>query len=233
MTSTPNPINGLDALLTPEESVLILMDYQPFQFAAVNSHEQTMIVNNVVGLAKSAKIFGVPTIITAVISDRGGKTIQPLLDVFPDQEPIERTWINTWQDEKVTRVVKKLGRKKLIMAGLWTDVCVAHPAIQAAGEGYHVFAVTDACGSVSLEAHEMAVRRMVAAGVVPLTWMTITGEFQRDWAREESAAKLAEALTHHGGMTGIAFNWEQQLLNQPRAQDSSAESASARQAVDA
>ncbi len=216
MISTSNPKNGLGALLTPEESVLILMDYQPFQFAAVNSHEQTMIVNNVVGLARAAKIYGIPTILTAVISNQGGRTIQALQDVFPDQAPIERTWINTWQDTNVTDVVKKLGRKKLIMAGLWTDVCVAHPAIQATGEGYHVFAVTDACGSVSLEAHDMAVRRMVDAGVVPLTWMTVVGELQRDWARTETVGKLAEALSSHGGMTGIAFNWEQQLLTQPR-----------------
>jgi nicotinamidase-related amidase len=216
MTSNQNPPNGLEALLTPEECVLILMDYQPFQFAGVRSHEQTMIVNNVVGLAKIAKIFGVPTIITAVVSGRGGQTIQALLDVFPDQTPIERTWINTWQDENVVNEVKKLGRKKLIMAGLWTDICVAHPAIQAAGEGYHVHAVTDACGSVSREAHEMAVRRMVGAGVVPLTWMTLVGEFQRDWARAGTAEAMAGTLTQHGGMTGIASAWEQQLLNQPR-----------------
>jgi nicotinamidase-related amidase len=98
MTSNPNPKNGLEALLTPEESVLVLIDFQPFQFAGVGSHEQKMIVNNVVGLAKIAKAFGVPTIVTGVVSDRGGQTIQELLDVFPDQEPIERTWINTWQD---------------------------------------------------------------------------------------------------------------------------------------
>jgi nicotinamidase-related amidase len=216
MTSNPNPKNGLEALLTPEESVLVLIDFQPFQFAGVGSHEQKMIVNNVVGLAKIAKAFGVPTIVTGVVSDRGGRTIQELLDVFPDQEPIERTWINTWQDSNVTDLVEKLGRKKLIIAGLWTDICVAHAAIQAAGEGYHVFAVTDACGSYSMEAHEMAVRRMVGAGVVPLTWMTLAGEFQRDWARLETAEKLAEPLSSHGGMTGIALRWEQQLLSQPR-----------------
>ncbi len=216
MAQKPNPKAGLDALLTPEESVLILMDHQPFQFAAVNSHEQTMILNNVVGLAKTAKIFGIPTILTTVVSDRGGRLIQPLQDVFPEQEPIERTWINTWQDERVTDAVKRMGRRKLIMAGLWTDVCLAHPAIQATGEGFHVFAVTDASGSVSIEAHETAVRRMTDAGVVPVTWMTVVGELQRDWARTETADLLAGMMSSHGGMTGIAFNWEQQLLTQPR-----------------
>jgi nicotinamidase-related amidase len=216
MTNDPIPTNGRDALLTPEESVLILIDHQPFQFAAVRSHEQTMIVNNVVGLAKTAKIFGIPTILTTVLAERGGRLIQELQDVFPDQKPIERTWINTWEDENVTNVVKKLGRKKLIIAGLWTDVCVAMPAIQAAGEGYHVFAVTDASGSVSLEAHEMSVRRMMNAGVVPITWMAITGELQRDWARVGTGEKLAGMMTPNGGMVGIAFNWERQLLNAPR-----------------
>jgi nicotinamidase-related amidase len=216
MAENPTPRNGLDALLTPEESVLILMDHQPFQFAAVRSHEQTMIVNNVVGLAKTAKLFGIPTVLTTVVADRGGRLIQELQDVFPDQEPIERTLINTWQDGNVTDVVRKLGRRKLIMAGLWTDVCLAMPAIQATGEGYHVFAVTDASGSVSVEAHEMAVLRMIQAGVVPLTWMTITGELQRDWARLETGEKMAGMMTPHGGMVGIAFNWEQQLLNAPR-----------------
>jgi nicotinamidase-related amidase len=216
MTDNSTPTNGLGALITPEEAVLILIDHQPFQFAGVRSHEQTMIVNNVVGLAKTAKIFGIPTILTTVVPDRGGRLIQELQDVFPDQEPIARTWINTWQDENVTEVVKKLGRKKLIMAGLWTDVCLAHAAIQAAGEGYHVFAITDASGSASLEAHEMAVRRMLYAGVIPLTWMTLTGELQRDWARLETAEQVAGLMTPHGGMVGIAFNWEQQLLNAPR-----------------
>jgi nicotinamidase-related amidase len=210
------PLNGLDALLTPDESLLLLMDHQPFQFAAVNSHEGTMIVNNVVGLAKTAKLFGVPTILTTVIEERGGLLIQALREVFPDQQPINRTWINTWQDERVTDIVKKSGRRKIIMAGLWTDVCVAHPAIQAAGEGYHVFVVTDACGSISVEAHEMAVRRMVSAGVVPVTWATVTGELQRDWARSATVQGLQEVLLQHGGAVGVALAWEQQLLAQPR-----------------
>src|SRR6202162_5057012 len=150
--------NGLNALLTPQESVLILIDHQPFQFANLHSHEPTMIVNNVIGLAKAAKIFNVPTILTTVTADRGGKLIKGLQDVFPDQKPIDRTWINTWEDARVVDAVKKTGRKKLIMAALWTEMCLTMPAIQAAGEGFEVYAVTDASGGVSAEAHEMAVR---------------------------------------------------------------------------
>ncbi|CAM5457069.1 hydrolase [Streptomyces cyaneofuscatus] len=209
--STPNKA-GLDALLTPEESVLVLIDHQPFQFANLNSHEPTMVVNNVVGLAKAAKAFGVPTILTTVLEERGGLLIQGIQDVFPEQKPIDRTFINTWQDQRVVEAVKATGRKKLILAGLWTEICLAMPAIQAAGEGFDVYAVTDASGGVSAEAHDMAVRRMVQAGVVPITWMAVLGEWQRDWAREETVPAAAEVQAQHGGASGVAFAWEMQLL---------------------
>ena len=212
LSSSPSPKSGLNALLTPQESVLLLIDHQPFQFANLHSHEPTMIVNNVVALAKTAKVFDVPTILTTVLEERGGYLIKALQDVFPEQKPIDRTFINTWEDERVVDAVKKTGRKKLIMAALWTEICLAMPAIQAAGEGYDVYAVTDASGGVSAEAHEMAVRRMVQAGVTPITWMAVAGELQRDWAREDTAQKLGEMLTAHGGGTGIAFAWELQLL---------------------
>ncbi|MEV7163837.1 hydrolase [Streptomyces microflavus] len=208
---------GLDALLTPEESVLVLIDHQPFQFANLNSHEPTMVVNNVVGLAKAAKAFGVPTVLTTVLEERGGLLIQGIQDVFPEQKPIDRTFINTWQDERVVDAVKATGRKKLILAGLWTEICLAMPAIQAAGEGFEVYAVTDASGGVSAEAHDMAVRRMVQAGVVPITWMAVLGEWQRDWAREETVQAAAEVQAQHGGATGVAFTWEMQLLAAGRA----------------
>lgn len=206
---------GLEALLTPEESVLVLIDHQPFQFTNLNSHESTMIVNNVVGLAKAAKVFGVPTVLTTVIEERGGYLIKGLQDVFPDQKPINRTLINTWQDRHVVDVVENTGRKKLIIAGLWTEVCVAMPALQALGEGYDVFVVTDASGGVTVEAHDMAVRRMVQAGVVPITWMAVASEWQRDWARESTAEALGPVLFDHGGASGIALTWELQLLATP------------------
>ena len=206
--------NGLNALLTPQESVLILIDHQPFQFANLHSHEPMMIVNNLIGLAKAAKVFGVPTILTTVLEERGGKLIKGLQGVFPEQKPIDRTLINTWQDARVVDAVKKTGRKKLIMAALWTEVCLAMPAIQATGEGYEVYAVTDASGGVSPEAHEMAVRRMVMAGVVPITWLAVASELQRDWARLETAKALGETVLDHAGASGTAFAWELQLLNQ-------------------
>src|SRR5256714_1218918 len=203
---------GLHALLTPQDCIPLLIDHQPFQFANLHSHEPTMVVNNVVGLAKTAKVFGVPTILTTVIEDRGGLLIKGLQDVFPEQKPIDRTFINTWEDSRVVEAVKKTGRKKLIMAALWTEICLAMPAIQALGEGYEVFIGTDASGGVTIEAHDMAVRRMVQAGAVPMTWMAVQGGLARDWARESTVPGVAEILAHNGGGSGVAFAWEMQLL---------------------
>lgn len=206
---------GLEALLRPEDSIVVLIDHQPFQFANLNSHEPTMVINAVAGLAKSAKIFNVPTILTTVVEERGGFIIKQIQDVFPEQKPINRTWINTWQDTAVTDLVAKSGRKQLIIAGLWTEVCVAMPAIQAAAEGYDVFVVTDACGSVSAEGHDMAIRRMVQHGITPINWVAVISEWQRDWARIETAAKLSSLMIEHTGATGVAYAWEQQLLATP------------------
>jgi len=203
---------GLQALLTPKESVLLLIDHQPFQFANIHSHEPTMIVNNVIGLAKTARVFGVPTILTTVVEERGGFLIKGLQDVFPEQKPINRTFINTWEDGRVVEAVQRTGRKKIVMAALWTEICLAMPAIQAMGEGYEVYIVTDASGGVSEEAHNMAVRRLVQAGAVPMTWLAVQAEWQRDWARESTVPGLAEVLAAHGGATGVAFAWETQLL---------------------
>jgi nicotinamidase-related amidase len=204
--------SGLQALLTPQDSVLLLIDHQPFQFANLHSHEPTMIVNNVIGLAKTAKVFNVPTILTTVVEERGGLLIKGLQDVFPEQKPINRTFINTWEDSRIVDVVKKTGRKKIVMAALWTEICLAMPALHAMGEGYDVYVVTDASGGVSPEAHDMAVRRLVQAGAVPMTWLAVQAEWQRDWAREATVPGLAQVLAEHGGGSGVAFAWEMQLL---------------------
>src|SRR5258705_12610306 len=120
MTMATTPQTGLEALLRPEDSILVLIDHQPYQFANLHSHEPTMIINNVVALAKLAKVFNVPTILTSVIEERGGYLIKGLLDVFPEQKPINRTFINTWQDKRVVNAVKATGRKQLVLAALWT-----------------------------------------------------------------------------------------------------------------
>jgi nicotinamidase-related amidase len=199
---------------------LILIDHQPFQFAGLRSHDTQTIINNVVGLAKAAKIFGVPTLLSTVVEERGGYLIKQLQDVFPEQKPIDRTFINTWEDERVVAWVRRTGRKKIVMAALWTEICLAMPVIQALGEGYEVYIVTDASGGVSVEAHEMAIQRMVQAGAVPITWTVFGSELQRDWARTATVAALAQTLVDHMGNVGTSFVWEQQLLNTPSEEKS-------------
>ncbi len=209
--------NGLASLLRPEDSVLVMIDHQPYQLANLNSHDPHMVVNNSAALAKAAKVFDVPTILTSVVADRGGRIFPQITDVFPGQEIIDRTFINTWEDPKVVDIVKATGRKQLIIAGLWTEICVAMPAIQAAGEGWDVTVITDASGAVSAEAHDVAIHRMIAAGVNMMTWMALAAEWQRDWARSKTAMPLNDVMLQHAAGSGIAFLWEQQLLNTPVA----------------
>src|SRR5258706_726265 len=155
---------GLDALLTPERSVLRLIDHQPFQFSNLHSHAPTLIVNNVVGLAKAAKAFKVPTILTTVTEERGGYLLKGIQDVFPTQKPINRTFINTWQDQRVVEEAKKTGRTQLIIAALGTEVCLAMPVIQSLADGYDVVFVTEASGGVSGDEHDSPGLLYVAAG---------------------------------------------------------------------
>jgi len=206
---------GLEALLTPDNCVVILIDHQPFQFAGLRSHDSQTVINNVVGLAKAAKSFGVPTLLTTVVEERGGYLLKQLQDVFPEQKPINRTFINTWEDVRVVEWVKQTGRKKIVMAALWTEICLAMPAIHALGDGYEVYIVTDASGGVSVEAHEVAIQRMVQAGAVPITFSVFGSELQRDWARTATVPGVAQMLVDHMGNVGTSLTWEQQLLATP------------------
>ena len=206
------PKVGLEALLTPDNCVLVLIDHQPFQLANVNSHEPTMVMNNVTGLAKTAKAYGIPTILTTVNEERGGRIFKSIQDVFPDQKTIDRTYINAWEDKRVVEAVKKTAKRKIVFAALWTEMCLAMPAIQAMGDGYDVYVVTDASGGVSVEAHDMGIRRLVAAGAQPITWLGMAGELQRDWARTQYLPDVAKIFADHGGATGSVLAWEMQLL---------------------
>jgi nicotinamidase-related amidase len=140
---------GLEALLTPDNCVVVMIDHQPFQLANVNSHEPTMVINNAIGLAMTARAYGIPTILTTVNEDSGGQIFKGVQDIFPDHKTINRTYINAWEDERVVEAVKKTGRKKVVFAALWTEMCLAMPAIHAMGDGYDVYVVTDASGGVS------------------------------------------------------------------------------------
>lgn len=212
MEKGTNGKTGIDALLTPDNCVLILMDHQPFQVSGVQNIDPAQMINNVVGLAKSARAFGVPTLLTTVVEERGGYLIKQLQDVFPEQKPINRTTINTWEDPRIVDWVEQTGRQKIVMAALWTEICLAFPAIHALGDGYEVYIVTDASGGVSQEAHQNGIQRMVQAGAVPLTWMVFLAELQRDWARAEMGAKVGEIMLEHAGGVGTNLAWELQLL---------------------
>ena len=198
---------GLEALLTPD------IDHQPFQLANVNSHEPTMVINNAIGLAMTAKAYGIPTILTTVNEERGGRIFKGIQDVFPDNKTINRTYINAWEDQRVVEAVKTTGRRKVVFAALWTEMCLAMPAIQAMGDGYDVYIVTDASGGVSVEAHDMAIRRLVAAGAQPITWLAMAGELQRDWARTQYLGDVGKIFAERAGATGSALAWEMQLLH--------------------
>ncbi|WP_093796869.1 hydrolase [Streptomyces sp. Wb2n-11] len=212
MTNHGITYTGLDALLTPENSVLLLIDHQGAQFAGMGSTDTNLVVNNVTALAKGAKLFDVPTVLTTVVEDRGGRIIRQLQEVFPEQTPIDRTAINTWEDQRVVDAVAATGRRDLVIAGLWTDICLAWPAIHALADGYRVFAVTDASGATTTEAHERGIQRMIQAGVIPTCAGTVISEWQRDWAREETVPGITDIMLQHGGSFGTSLAWELQLL---------------------
>jgi len=214
---TQSPVSAPKSLLDPKRSVLVLMDYQPMTLFGVRSHDPQTVVNNVTALAKMGRAFDVPVILTTIAgSTIGGEILPELQALFPDQKPIDRSWINAWEDPALRDAVLATGRDQIVMAGLWTEMCLAHPALHAREEGRQVYAVADASGGVSEEAHSCAMQRMVQAGVVPLTTGVILGEFQRDWARTETYDAVVEIARGHLGNFGQAANYYQtitKLLN--------------------
>jgi nicotinamidase-related amidase len=193
-----------EKLLTPKNHTLILIDHQPQMAFATRSIDIAELRNNVTGLAKAAKAFQVPTILTTVAATSFSGPIFPEIQaVFPEQKPIDRSTMNTWEDQRVVDLVKKSGRKKVVMAALWTEVCLLEPVLSAIDEGYDVYIVTDASGGVTKEAHDMSVQRMVQAGAQPITWLQYMLELQRDWARGETYAPVMNIAKEHGGGYGL------------------------------
>ena len=200
-------------LLNPTNCVLALIDHEPQMFFGVQGADRQTITNNVVGLAKAAKIFNVPTILTTVEAKGfSGPLIPQLQAVFPDQKPIDRTSMNSWEDKNFVAAIEKTGKKKIVMAALWTEVCLAFPAISAIKAGFEVYAVIDASGASSVEAHEIAIKRMVQAGVIPVTWLQVLCELQRDWARKETYAEVMKLLKEHAGAYGNGIFYAETML---------------------
>jgi nicotinamidase-related amidase len=202
-------------LLTPQNSTLVLIDHQPQMAFASHSMDIQLLINNVTGLAKAAKIFNIPTILTTVASKTfSGPIFATVRAVYPGQVPIDRTTMNTWEDKRVVEAVENTGRKKVVMAALWTEVCLATAALSAIDDGYEVYIVTDASAGVTKEAHDMAIQRMMQAGAVPVTWLQVMLEWQRDWARQETYEAVINIAKEHGGGYGLGINYAKTMLGE-------------------
>ena len=208
-------------VLTPENSQLIIIDHQPQMAFGVQSIDRQTLKNNVVGLAKAAKVFGIPTIITTVETDSfSGKTYPEILDVFPGHQILERTSMNSWDDQKVRDALKANGRKKVVVAGLWTEVCNTTFALCAMLEGdYEIYMVADASGGTSKDAHDFAMQRMVQAGAVPVTWQQVLLEWQRDWAHRDTYDAVIKIVTEHSGAYGMGVDYAYTMVHKAAARN--------------
>ena len=192
---TSQTIHGM---LARADSALALIDYQPAMFAGVHSHDRTTIVQNVQVLAKAARLFRIPTILSTVAAQSfSGAMLPELTGIFPDQKPIDRTSINAWLDQNFKAAIEKTGRRKIVVAGLWTEACVMFPTLDLLQNGYEVYVPTDACGDITEEAHERAVQRLVQAGAVPITSLQYLFELQQDWGRVETYEGCMDILKAH------------------------------------
>ena len=202
-------------VLTPTNCQLIFIDQQPQMAFGVQSMDRQALKNNTVGLAKAAKVFNIPTTITTVESESfSGHTYPELLDVFPGQPTLERSSMNSWDDQKVRDALAKNGQKKVIVSGLWTEVCNNSFALCAMLEGgYEIYMVADASGGTSKEAHDYAMQRMIQAGVVPVTWQQVLLEWQRDWAHKETYDAVMAIVREHSGAYGMGVDYAYTMVH--------------------
>ena len=205
-------------ILTPANSQMIFIDQQPQMAFGVQSIDRQTLKNNVVGLAKAAKAFNIPTTITTVETGSfSGHTYPELLNVFPGNPLLERCSMNSWDDQNVrdalaANVAK--GHKKIIVSGLWTEVCNTTFALSAMHDaGYEIYMVADASGGTSLDAHNYAMDRMVQAGVVPMTWQQVVLEWQRDWAHRETYDAVMDIVREHSGAYGMGVDYAYTMVH--------------------
>jgi nicotinamidase-related amidase len=202
---------------------MIFIDQQPQMAFGVQSMDRQVLKNNVVGLAKAAKVFNIPTIITTVESESfSGFTYPELLDVFPGHKLLERTSMNSWDDQKVREALAANGRKKVVVSGLWTEVCNNSFALCAMGEGdYEIYMVADASGATSKDAHDFAMQRMIQAGAVPVTWQQVLLEWQRDWARKETYEAVMAIVKEHSGAYGMGVDYAYTMVHKAKQRTAS------------
>ena len=205
-------------VLTPQNSQLIFIDQQPQMAFGVQSIDRQVLKNNVVGLAKAAKAFNIPTTITQVETDSfSGHTYPELLEVFPRNKLLERTSMNSWDDQNVRDALAanaKSGRKKIVVSGLWTEVCNMTFALSCLHDtDYQIYMVADASGGTSADAHKYAMDRMVQAGVVPVTWQQVLLEWQRDWARRDTYDAVMAIVKEHSGAYGMGVDYAYTMVH--------------------
>ncbi|MBO9729830.1 MAG: hydrolase [Chitinophaga sp.] len=202
-------------LLSPSNHALVLIDFEGQMAFATKSISTTELRNNTAIVAGASKIFNVPTVVTTVAeASFSGPVFPEIEEVYPQATSgyIDRTSMNTWEDPAAYKAITGKGKQKLVMAGLWTSVCIVGPALSAIEEGYTVYVITDACGDVSTEAHERAVQRMVHAGVIPITSIQYLLELQRDWARQETYVAVTDLVKKYGGAYGTGIHYAHHML---------------------
>jgi nicotinamidase-related amidase len=205
MTSEPMRDPQTDPLLTPANSALVVIDYQPSQIQTVTSMDSELLIRNIVSVGRLAKTYGLPIVLSTVNVVANGQppTIPELKEVLSGDVEIDRTQINAWEDVEFRQALKATGRNKLIMTALWTEVCLAFPSLDALRDGYEVFPVVDAVGGTSPEAHRAGLERIVQAGAQPISWVSLACELQRDWARLETVADVVDIVLNSRLLAGV------------------------------
>ncbi len=224
MTATTAPGKSL---LTPHDHTLIMIDFQSQMAFATSSIDGTLLRNSAGLVAESAKGFGVSTILTTVAKDTfSGPMFDEIADVFPDQPAIDRTTMNSWEDAAVVAEVNRIGKTRIVLAGLWTSVCIVGPAASAIDQGFEVYVITDACGDVSEEAHERAVSRMIQLGCVPMTALQYLLELQRDWGRGETYDLTTGIARRRAGAYGLGIAYAKTMFGAAEGSNGAHDAAS-------
>jgi nicotinamidase-related amidase len=206
------PVPGR-TLISPDDHVLVMIDHQSQMAFATKSIDAVLLRNNAAMVAKAAAGFGVSTILTTVAEKTfSGPIFAEIAEAFPGVEAIDRTSMNTWEDPRIAERVNAIGKGRLVFAGLWTSVCIVGPTLSALDQGFEVYAIADACGDVSEEAHERAMERMVQAGVRPMTSLQYLLELQRDWARTETYELTTGIAKEHGGGYGLGIIYAKSMF---------------------
>ena len=206
------------ALLNPTNHTLIMIDHQPQMAFATKSIDLVALRNNAALVAKAAKEFSVATILTTVAEKSfSGPIFEEIKTVFPDEKIVDRTSMNTWEDSRIAELVNAKGKDRIVLAGLWTSVCIVGPAISALEQGFEVYVIADACGDVSAEAHQHAMERMIQMGARPMTSLQYLLELQRDWARGETYNQTVATAITHGGGYGLGLIYAKSMFNASEA----------------